>query len=346
MWQLYAAALLTGICTVFFDVAYQSYLPSLVDRDQLVDGNAKLEISRSGAQTAGPGLAGLLIKVVTAPVAIALDALSYVWSASWVFFIRRAEPPVEQHEDGPPRMRTQIAEGLRYVWRHRLLRPIAFCTANSNLWGAMIMVLLLLFAIQDLHLGVAAIGLIITIGNIGVLFGAFAANRLARAVGLGPAIIGSSVLFCVSFVLVPLATPATAWPLLIAAFVLGGFGGVVYNINQVSLRQAITPARMQGRMNATMRFMVWGTLPIGSFVGGWLGKTIGLRNTMWVAVIGSLFSFIPPLLSPVRSLERIPEGDEDEAPEHGPPGGPEEVVSLLDAADDGGVIEPGHAPRA
>ncbi len=340
MGQLYVAAFLTGICTVFFDVAYQSYLPSLVGRDQLIDGNGKLEISRSGAQLAGPGIAGLLIQVLKAPVAILVDALSYLWSASWIFFIRTKEPPVEVHTEGAPRMRTQIAEGLRYVWRHTLLRPIALCTANSNLWSSMAMAVTLLFAVQTLGLSAGAIGLIFAIGNVAVLLGAFLGGRIAERIGLGPTIVGSAVTFGIPGVLIPLATPETAWLVLISAFMIFGFAGVIYNINQVSLRQAITPARMQGRMNASMRFMVWGTMPIGSFIGGILGSTIGLRPTLWVAAIGGLFSFVPPLLSPVRSLERIPETARAGSPEPS-----SDVIAAL-GADEDGVVEPGQVPHA
>jgi MFS family permease len=343
--QLYLAAFLTGICTVFFDVSYQSYLPSLVARDQLIDGNAKLEISRSGAQTAGPAIAGAIIKLLEAPAAILVDALSYLWSASWIFFIKTKEPPVEVHPDGAPRMRTQIAEGLRYVWHHPLLRPIAFCTANSNLWSSMAMAVTLLFAVQNLGLGPGAIGLIFAIGNIAVLLGAFVGGRIAKRIGLGATIVGSAVTFGIPGVMIPLATPATAWPILITAFMIFGFAGVIYNINQVSLRQSITPARMQGRMNASMRFMVWGTMPIGSFIGGILGYHIGLRRTLWIAAIGGLFSFVPPLLSPVRSLETIPEGGDDEGPAD--PGHLDEagLAEALEAGEQG-MAEPGQMPRA
>ena len=357
MWHLYIAAFLTGICTVFFDVAYQSYLPSLVDREQLVDGNAKLEISRSGAQLAGPGIAGWLIQLLKAPVAILVDALSYLWSAIWVLTIRRKEPPVEVPEDGHPPIRQDIAAGLRYVWRHPLLRPIAFCTANSNLWSAMMMAVFLLFAYRQLDLSPGAVGTILAIGNVGFLIGAVVSARVAKAVGVGPAIVGSAVLFCIPGVLIPLVTQATAWPLLIIAFNIFGIGGVVYNVNQVSLRQAITPQRMQGRMNATMRFMVWGTMPIGSLVGGVLGKAIGLRPTLWVAAVGGVLSFLPPLFSPVRSLQRIPEiggdeaggGDGDGA--GGPPGAdrparayPDEGIAQALRDSEEGLLEPGHVP--
>jgi MFS family permease len=348
MWHLYVVAFLAGICTVFFDVSYQSYLPSLVDRDQLVDGNAKLEISRSGAQLAGPTIAGWLIQLVEAPIAILADAASYLWSAIWIFMIRKPEPKVEVPAHGHTPIRHEIAEGLRYVWHHPLLRPIAYCTANSNLWSAMTMAVFLIFAYRTLDLSPGAAGTIMALGNVGFLLGALVSGKFAKRVGLGPTIVGSAVIFSVPGILIPMTTPSIAWPLLIIAFNVFGFAGVIYNVNQVSLRQAITPARIQGRMNATMRFMVWGTMPIGALIGGVLGNTIGIRPTLWVAAIGGLFSFVPPLLSPVRSLQRIPEA-EPETPDRAHPDGqgdvPEALAAAFEAEADG-VVEPGHVPQA
>jgi MFS family permease len=338
--HLYAAAFFTGICTVFFDVAYQSYLPSLVERGQLTEGNAKLEISRSGAQLAGPGIAGGLVEVLTAPVAIAVDAVSYLGSALFVSRIRRPEPdvPAPPAEDRP-RMRSQIMEGLRYVLGHPLLRPIAACTALSNLFSAMATAILILFAVRELGLTAGAIGVALAIGNVGFLVGAFAAERIAGRVGIGRAIVGSSVLFGLAGFAYPLATSATAVVLLVAGGLLFGFGGVVYNVNQVSLRQAITPGRMQGRMNATMRFVVWGTLPIGALAGGALGGAIGLRPNLWIAAAGGFLAFVPPLFSPVRSLVSIPEGEEEEAAL------PEDEARRAEA-DAGGPPEPAPSDQS
>jgi MFS family permease len=338
--HLYVAAFLTGICTVFFDVAYQSYLPSLVERRELTEGNSKLEISRSGAQLAGPGVAGVLVQILTAPVAIAADAASYVGSALFVMRIRRPEPEVATPAaEERPGMRSQIMEGLRYVLGHPLLRPIAACTSLSNLFSAMAMAILILFAVRELGLAAGAIGVALAIGNVGFLVGAFAADRIARRVGIGRTIVGSAVLFGLGGFAYPFATPATALALLVAGGLLFGFGGVVYNVNQVSLRQAITPGRMQGRMNATMRFVVWGTLPIGALAGGALGGAIGLRPTLWVAAVGGLLAFVPPLLSPVRGLASIPEEEEEEAAL------PDDEVRRAEA-DAGGPPEPAPADQS
>jgi MFS family permease len=307
--QLYVVAFLTGVLTVFFDVAYQSFLPTLVGREHLVEGNGKLEISRSAAQIGGPGIGGQLIDVLTAPVAIALDALSFVGSAVLVLFIRRREEAPERHApDGTrPRMRADIAVGLRYVWGHPYLRSIAACTATANLFGNMAQVVLILFALDVLGLRPGEIGLVFSVASVSALLGAFLSTRLPRWVGVGPTIVGSAVIFSLPGLLLPLATKSTAIPLLMGWGLLGAFANVVYNVNQVSLRQAITPERLQGRMNATMRFMVWGTIPIGSMVGGLLGEAIGLRPTLWIAAVGGLVAILPVALTRVRSLRTIPE---------------------------------------
>jgi len=334
--QLYVVAFVTGVFTVFFDVAYQSYLPSLVDRDQIVDGNAKLEISRSGAYLAGPGLAGGLIQLLTAPVAILADAISYLGSAAFVFLIRKKEAPVERHgPDGArPRMRSEIWEGLRYVLGNKLLRPIAACTATSNLFSQVAGAVVLIFAVRRLGMSPGTIGLAFALGNIGFLLAAFIAPRVAQRLGIGRTIVGSAMLFGFAWFPAALMTRDTAFLLLLSGMFIAGFGGTIYNINQVSLRQSITADRMQGRMNATTRFMVWGTIPIGYFIGGVLGGSIGLRPTLWVAAVGSLLAFIPPLLSPVRTLERIPEMPSEEST----------TAESIAACD--GLVEPGGVPPA
>ncbi len=329
--QLYVVAFVTGVMTVFFDVSYQSYLPSLVDRDKLVEGNAKLEGSRATAQLAGPGLAGGLIQWIGAPLAIIADAVSYLGSACFIFLIRKPEPPVEPHgPEGAPKIRSEIAHGLRYVLGNPLLRAIAACTASSNLFSQIGFSVFILYSVRRLGLNPGQIGLIFAIGNVGALLGALSGSALARRLGIGRTIVLSAAVFGPPWLLVPLAPSSFPYPFLIGALFVGGFGGVIYNMNQVGLRQAITPLRMQGRMNATMRFMVWGTIPVGAFLGGLLGNSIGLRPTLWLAGIGSCLPFLPVLLSPVRKLRAIPE----------PPGepGPAAAVGEPD------MVPPAHLP--
>jgi predicted MFS family arabinose efflux permease len=310
---------------VFFDVAYQSYLPALVDREDILEGNSKLEISRSAAQIAGPGVSGFLIGIVTAPVAVVLDSISFLVSGLFVWLIRRPEPLPERAgaADGTkgPGMRTEIAEGLRYVLRHPYLRNIAACTGTSNFFSNIVFSILVLYLLRDLGFTPEILGIVFSIGSIGFLLGALTANKIGSRIGVGPTIVLSAIVFGPSAIPVALAPASASFALgslvvpldlvfVAAAIFLGSFGGSVYNINQVSLRQAITPERMQGRMNATMRFIVWGTIPLGAILGGFLGGAIGLHETSWVGAIGGVFSFVPVLLSRVRSLKEMPGPDD------------------------------------
>ncbi len=310
--QLMIVVFLTGVLTVFFDVAYQSYLPALIDRDQLADGNAKLEISRSGAQIAGPGLAGVLVQWLTAPVAVLVDALSFGASAAAVLAIRTRESPPAAAGDGDdpaPRttLRHEIREGLRYVLHHPHLRAIAGCTATSNLFGALLQAVFLVYAVRSLGFSAGTIGLIFMIGNVGFLVGATLAGRITSRLGLGHTICWSIFVSGLGGVLIALAPRSAALPWFIVGWAVMSFGNPIYNIDQVSYRQAITPRRMQGRMNATMRFMVWGTLPLGSLLGGVLGTTLGLRPAMVIGGCGGMLAVLWVVLSSVRDIPAIPE---------------------------------------
>jgi MFS family permease len=307
--QLIGVVFITGSLTVFFDVAYQSILPALVEREQLADGNAKLEVSRSAAQTAGPGIAGILIELMGAATAVTVDAASFVISALFIRGIRAAEPPIE-HVDaadgGLRRLVREIREGLRYVLGHRTLRLIAGSTGTSNFFSSMSMAVFLLYAVRERGYSAGVVGLVFAIGNAGAIVGAVTAQRVTRAVSLGPAIVLSMLLAQIGMLILGLAPVSHAAVYFVGAWILFGFGGVVFNIDQVSLRQAITPQRMQGRMNASMRFMVWGTMPFGSLAGGALGTALGLRPTLIVAGVGGLTAVVWLLGGPVRSLVEIP----------------------------------------
>jgi MFS family permease len=307
MGQLYLVALIHGILTLFFDVAYQSYLPSLVNRQDLVEGNSKLEISRAISTIAGPGLAGVLIKLLTAPITIALDALSFLISAFFLWQIKAQEPKPKRGSQGR-NVWHEIYEGLGVVFGNRMLRSIAGCTATSNLFGMIGGVVLILFLKRNLLFDDVVIGLIFAIGSAGGLIGALSSQKIAKRFGVGPTIVGSAFAFGLAGILIPLASVGglAAVVLLIVSQFMSGVENVVYNVNQVSLRQAITPDRLQGRMNASMRFLVWGTIPLGSLIGGFLGERIGLLNTLWVSAVGMCFAFLWVLLSPVRNLKEQP----------------------------------------
>ena len=324
--QLYVVGFIVGTLTVFFDVAYQSYLPSIVARDQLQEGNAKLEISRAGAAVVGPGLAGLLIGILRAPLAVALDAISFLVSALFLVMIRRAETAPEAHrEDGQPGpgMRREMAEGLRYVLGHAYLKNIAACTATANLFGTVATSVLLVFAVRELGMAAGTIGVAFSIGATGALLGALVANRVSTRMGVGPTIIafaGVGGLALLPLALAPTGTPQLVLAALVAlAGFVAGVAMVVYNVAQVSLRQAITPTRMQGRMNATMRWFVWGTIPIGALLGGTLGTVLGVREAILIGALGEMASVVPVLFSPVRRLRQMPAPADDDAIEGVPP---------------------------
>jgi MFS family permease len=304
MYQLYVVALVVGISTVFFDVAYQSYLPELVDRNELVEGNAKLQASESVSQIAAPALAGGLIQVFTAPYAVLIDAFSFLWSASWITAIQKRVPKPERKPDR--HLGREISQGLRFVLGNRLLRSIAMCTGSANLFTSIGGAVTLILLARQLDLSPGVIGLMTSTAAVGGLIGSLVATRIAERLGQGPTIwvsvlVGAPAGFVLPFV-------QRDWSLGLYALSQVLFWGcvVVYNITQVSFRQGLTPPDLLGRMNATMRFLVWGTMPLGAFIGGILGSTIGVRETLLVAAIGGSLAWLPVFLSPLRTMRELP----------------------------------------
>jgi predicted MFS family arabinose efflux permease len=304
MGQLYAVAFVSGILTVFFDVAYQSYLPGLVGREHLVEGNAKLQGSAQVAQVAGPSLAGGLVQAIGGAFAVAVDAGSYGVSALAVTAIRAPEPRVVPVERALLR---EVGEGLRFVFGHPILRYIAATTATSNLFGSMVVAVEVVFLVRVVHLAPGGIGLVFAAAGIGGVLAALTSRRItawiggARATILGIAITGGMLLL-------PLTTPGAGAVLFATGMFCLGFGSVLYNVNQVSFRQMLCPVELLGRMNATMRFVVWGVMPIGALLGGAIASSIGLRGTMWLGAAGSTAAIGWLLVSPLRGVRDYPTG--------------------------------------
>jgi MFS family permease len=319
MMQLFVVGFLYGVCTVFFDVAYQSYLPSLVEREQIVEGNSKLEISRSAAQIAGPGLGGILIQIFTAPYAVLIDALSFLGSGLFVLSIRdHVEPHVAAAAVADkPSMWTELKEGLRFVLGNPYLRAQAGCTATSNFFFSLGFSIVLVYFVRELGLSPGIIGIVLSIGSIGSLVAAVTTGRLTGRFGVGPTTIAAAFLQGPAMLMIALAPMARPIPMLVASGLLTGFVIVLYNINQVSFRQAICPERLQGRMNSVMRFIVWGTIPLGNLTGGALATWVGLRETIVIGAIGAGSAFLWILLSPWRSVREMPTGPMDVSPEPG-----------------------------
>jgi predicted MFS family arabinose efflux permease len=305
--QLFAVALAAGFGTVFFDVAYQSYVPGLIGRAELPDGNGKLAATQSFAQVAGPGLGGALYGLLRAG-AVTADALSYAVSAAALLAIRAREPQQASRPAGQdaPRLRTELLAGVMFIVRQPILRKIAACTATANLFGSMAYALEVVFIIRVLHVRPEFTGLLLAAGSIGGVTAGIASGALTRLIGSARIIWVSLLGFGVIGVLLPLAEPG--WRLALVPVGLFGttFSGVLYNIGQLSFRQSICPPELLGRMNAAIRWIVWGTLPLGGVIGGVLGATAGIRPTLWIGVTGCWLGGLWVLASPLRTMRDIP----------------------------------------
>jgi predicted MFS family arabinose efflux permease len=304
--QIYVVVAVAGILTVFFDVAYQSYLPSLVARDQVIDGNSKLALSSSIAEIAGPGLTGILVQVFTAPMAILLDALSFLASALTVWLVRKPEPQVVPVQGS--HVWGELIAGMRAITKSPLRQALAGHTATAGFFGGFFASLYVLYVVKDLHLSPALLGTVIAIGGAGNILGAGIAPGFMRHFGIGMTLIGSLLVMGLSSLMIPLAhgSVVTATAFLIVAQV-GDVCWPVFNVGDLSLRQAITPGDVLGRVNAAMQMLNRGLLPIGSLGAGALAEGIGLRATLAVGAAGLLLSSLWLVLSPIRRLRYFPD---------------------------------------
>lgn len=306
--QLAAVATAVGMLQVFFDVSYQSYLPTLVHHDQVVEGNSKLQATQSVSQAAGPAFGGLLIKLAGASWSVAINAFGYLASALSLLRIQHRETPPRPEERRP--LVVEIREGLSFVVRHPLLRRLIACTGISNLFSSVAAVLFVFYMVQLLHLSPVTIGVIEAAAAVGGLCGALVTTRLAKVIGEGMTIIVTCLVLCAVGFTWALSSVLPAVPtLLVGNFVIGA-GIVSYNIATVSFRQRLCPPKLLGRMNASARFLVWGTMPIGSFIGGVLGHRLGTVPTLWIAAIGGTLAALPVLFSPLWSMRTLPQHED------------------------------------
>lgn len=300
--QVYVAVLIAGIFSVFFEVAHQTYLPRLLPPEHLVEANAKLRGNHSVAATAAPTVAGLFFQWFGAPATVLLDAASYLWSALWLRGIRHREPqpPRPEHRH----LGREIAEGLRLVFTHPLLRAFGLHGATFVLFQSMQIALGVLFLLRDLHLSPALIGLLSSLGLTGALAAALVARRIAERWGQDRTVLISGIALGVTFLGFPLTTagPGLIW------WALASFGSafclIVLTVSMASRQQAVCPPELLGRMNATMLFLVWGAIPLGSLAGGVLGEAIGLRGTLWISAAGALLAALWLICSPLRRREQ------------------------------------------
>lgn len=302
--QLIVVALLVSVGTLFFDVAYQSYLPSLVGREQLVEGNSKLQASQSVSQILGPGTAGALTQFAGPANAVLTTGLGYLTSAFFLARIKTVEPEPRLRKKAG--LRPEIGEGLRFVFGNTTLRAITTCTGIANFCISAFTAVGILFLTRDLKLSPAATGTLLTVAGLGGVAGALGSGWWARRVGQARAIWLVLLVADPPMLLIPLAEPGWRVVFVPIGMMFLGYGVVVYNVSQVSYRQAICPDHLLGRMNASIRFVVWGIGPIGGLTGGALGEWIGVRGTVWLTLATQMMSVVPVLLSPLRTMRDIP----------------------------------------
>lgn len=308
IWHLYVIAAVVGTATVFFDVSYQSYVPILVESGKVKQANSKLESTAQIARIGGPAAGGALLTLVTAPVLFVGESLGYLLSAVFLGRTRDSEQRLPAADRRP--LATEIREGLAFVVRHPLISRIVACTGGVNFSSTLVFTLLPVLILRDLGLGPQGMGLIMTVGAAGGLLGAIAAPRVAAWIGEGTVIPVGSIISSVFLALVPVAAvvenSAVSLVLLIVSEFGFAFGVLVYNIMQLTMRQRVCPPRLLGRMNASIRFVVWGVMPIAALASGFVGEHLGLVATMWIGVAGSALFVAPVLFSPLLGMRRLP----------------------------------------
>lgn len=299
---LFIVTFLVGTLTFFFDAAYGAFLPTIVERAQLIEGNSKLEMSSLLANLAGPGLAGWLIQLVTAPMTIAIDALSFLVSAFsvWSIGVQENHPKLEERVS----FWHDLREGLSILVKNSTLRAIAACGATLNFFGGITDVVRVLFFVQVLHLGAFSFGLMFSVASLSALLGAACNPWITRKLGIGLTILLSSLTLAAGWLFIPLASgsPAQEISMIVVGALLFGISNTLFNVNVLSLRQQVIPNKLQGRVGASMQFISVGTLPLGALLGGLFGELIGLRATFLLGCCGFFLAFLWTFFSPVRTL--------------------------------------------
>jgi predicted MFS family arabinose efflux permease len=297
--HLMVVTVAVGAATVFFDVAYQSYLPSLVRGEYLAEANGKLQASQSLGQSLGPGIGGLAAKALGAGSAIFLTGVGYLFSAFSLLSIKTVEQrPSAQASRGS--LRSEIFQGLRYVFRNPYLRPIVLCSMTSSFFNSVVIALEILFLSKDVRLSEWQVGVVLGLAGVGAVLGAVTANWWARKAGEVRAIWLVPLLTWPAHVLFPFAQPGWFSVVAVVGMSVFAYGTVIYNVVSVTFRQQICPDGLLGRMTASMRFLVWGVMPVGAVFGGVLAQGIGVRWALVVGTVGILSGVAWLIFSPLK----------------------------------------------
>ena len=313
IWHLIVIGAVVGVATVFFDVAYQSVIPILFKSEHIAPANSALETSSQISHISGPPIAGSLVAFMTAPVVLIFDAISFGVSALTLSFIKDDEKP-KPLEDRRP-LHKEIAEGVKFVWNEPIIRAVSFCTSSTNLFNTIGTTLMGIYVLRELEISLPVFGLIMTIAGVGGLLGAAMSAKLADWMGEGQLIAVSAFGSAAAFMMVPLTGLVDHFwaPFILAAieFVISFFV-LTYNITQVSARQRICPKPLLGRMNASIRFFVWGVMPIGALLAGVLGTAFGAFTTIVIGGVGMLFASLFVILHPLARMRKLPVAPENQ----------------------------------
>jgi predicted MFS family arabinose efflux permease len=305
MAQLVIVAAFTGAAGAAFVIAKSAYLPRLVAVEQLVEGNTKLQTTEAVAEVAGPSVAGFLIQAVSAPIAIVVDALSFLWSAWWLKRIEAAEAAAPSATPDHPL--TDIAEGWRACRRHPIVFPLLAAQEVFGLFAGFFSAIYMLFTLRTLGLDAATVGVIIGVGGIGALWGAFAASPLTRLFGYGRAIVVSLALWVAASVMIPAAEGQDALriPFLVAQQLIGDGFLSAFFILSLSVRQSALDSDIQARAGATFQIVDGISLPIGALIAGPLADVVGTGMVLWIAIAGALIPLAILSLSRLWTLEKL-----------------------------------------
>lgn len=301
---LYAVMLVMGSFKVIFEMAYQTYIPEIVDRHTLVNANSKIMMSYALGQSAGPGLAGLMVEILGAPLAVLADSLGFFLCAGCLFKIKHQEVKVVQHQSNVWR---QIAEGFRYVGRERHIRALLWLVTVNNFFMNAIMALIVLYGTREIGFRPGIFGLAVSVGGFGAVIGSVFAQRLGARLGPGPFVIyacGLTSLASFCFPLISRPDHLGIFCLTATYFALSAAGAAV-TVFAWTIRQSITPSDLLGKMNGAFRFCVTGIMPFGALFGGWLGSIIGIRSTLLVGAVGLLLSCAAASFSHLRHLKTL-----------------------------------------
>jgi predicted MFS family arabinose efflux permease len=312
VWHLFVAAGVIGLATVFFDVAYQSFVPIVVPKEQIASANSSLETTNQLSGIAGPAIVGSLLTVFKAPALLIADALSFLVSAISLSAIRDREVP--KPKAGRNKLRHEIAEGLKFVWSNKIIRAVSFTTSSSNLFSTAQFTLIPLVLLRDQNISPAVYGVIASISAVGGLLGAVTAARFSKWIGEGQVIAVSAVVMGFTAFAPAIAASSnqmTAIVVYAAGQFVGSFTVLTYNITQVSARQRLCPEHLLGRMNASIRFFVWGVMPIGALLAGAAATVFGIAAVMWVCAVGVFLSAGFVVFSPLSRMKRLPDAEKE-----------------------------------